>query len=107
TIYKGKSSRSIPEETSPLYQDATDIGFQFVWSGTDTYWANHETMHQFVDGILAPYIKKKKEELGLPDDQEALWSIDVWAVHRSKAFREWMEENHPKILLDYIPGGCT
>jgi hypothetical protein len=32
---------------------------------------------------------------------------NVWSVHRSKEFREWMRINHPTIILDYVPGGCT
>lgn len=43
-IYAGKTDRSCPSKQSPYYQPALDIRIQFVFSGTDTYWANHETM---------------------------------------------------------------
>lgn len=106
-VYAGKSDKSCPSKTSPYHDTALEVGFQFVFSGTDMYWSNHETMHQYVDQILVPYIKKQKQLHGLPENQKTLWSIDVWAVHRSKEFRTWMKENHLNILLDYIPGGCT
>lgn len=64
-------------------------------------------MKSFVNDILAPYFDKKKDELGLPPSQKSLWQIDVWLVHRSKEFRGWMGKNHPNIILDYVPGGCT
>lgn len=106
-VYGGKSKKSTPSPDSQKYDAAITKGFKFVFSTTDTYWSNHETMHQYVNEILVPYIETKKKELGLPDDQKTLWSIDVWAVHRSKQFRTWMSTNHPNILLDYVPGGCT
>ena len=29
------------------------------------------------------------------------------SVHRSEEFRGWMRTNHPNIILDFVPGGCT
>lgn len=106
-VYKGKSDVSCPSNDSPFFEEATEAGIKFVFSGTDTYWSNHETMHQYVNKVLVPYIQRQKEALNLPDTQMTLWSIDVWAVHRSKEFRTWMRMNHPRILLDYVPGGTT
>ena len=31
----------------------------------------------------------------------------MWSVHRSEEFRGWMKTNHPNIILDFVPGGCT
>jgi hypothetical protein len=64
-------------------------------------------MQLFVNNILAPYFDNEKKKLGHPPHQKALWQIDVWSVHRSKEFRTWMKQNHPNIILDYVPGGCT
>lgn len=64
-------------------------------------------MHTFVDNILAPYFVCRKTEFGLPLEQKALWQIDMWSVHRSEEFRGWMKANHPNIILDFVPGGCT
>jgi hypothetical protein len=64
-------------------------------------------MKTFVDKILAPYFEKTKADLKLLPSQKSLWMIDVWSVHRSKEFRDWMRDHHPNIILDYVPGGCT
>ena len=106
-VYSGKSKQSLPSEDSPFYEAACDRNIEFVFSGNTTYWSTHKAMHQYVNDILVPYIEATKRELGLPDNQKTLWSIDVWAVHRSKEFRDWMHNNHPNIILDYVPGGCT
>lgn len=31
----------------------------------------------------------------------------MWSVHQSEKFRTWIKKEHPTILLDYVPGGCT
>jgi hypothetical protein len=106
-IYQNKTKLSLPAATSPSYDDVIKAGFKFEFSGTKTYWSNQDTMRSFVNDILAPYFEQRKVELSLPPSQRSLWQIDVWSVHRSEEFRGWMRENHPNILLDYVPGGCT
>jgi DDE superfamily endonuclease len=64
-------------------------------------------MRIFVDEILAPYFDRMKVQLDRPENQRSLWQIDLWAVHRSAEFLGWMHENHPTILVDFVPGGCT
>ena len=64
-------------------------------------------MHTFVNNILAPSFAHRKTEFGLPLEQKALWQIDMWSVHCSEEFRVWMKANHPNIILDFVPGGCT
>jgi hypothetical protein len=64
-------------------------------------------MHSFVEKILVPYLSEQKAKLGLPESQKSIWQIDVWSVHRSKEFRNWMKTHHPNIIIDFVPGGCT
>ncbi|KAF9473567.1 hypothetical protein BDN70DRAFT_817038, partial [Pholiota conissans] len=33
--------------------------------------------------------------------------IDVQSVHRSAYSRAWMKANHPFLILDFVPGGCS
>ena len=65
------------------------------------------TMKEWVDKIVAPYRQKKIDELKLQATQKMVLLLDLWSVHRSKEFRKWMKENHPHIILLYVPGGCT
>jgi hypothetical protein len=71
------------------------------------YWSNQKTMQLFVDHILAPYFEETKVKLGCPAHQKSLWTIDVWSVHRSNEFLDWMSAKHPTIIVDFVPGGCT
>ena len=64
-------------------------------------------MHDLVDNIIAPYFSEQKAKLSLPDSKKAIWQIDVWSVHMSKEFRDWMKEHHLNIILHYVPAGCT
>jgi hypothetical protein len=108
-IYTGKTECSCPSPNAPHYSDLINAGFLLEESGTTTYWSNHKTMHSFVNQILAPYFDNAKVELGLPQSQKSfkLWTIDVWSVHRSKEFMCWMRNNHPTIIVDFVPGGCN
>ena len=106
-IYSRKTHRSRPSPNSPHHKDLLEAGFVIEESGTKTYWSNQKTMESFVDNILAPFFEKAKTELGLPASQKCLWKIDVWSVHRSKSFRNWLRNRHPTIILSFVPGGCT
>ncbi|KAE9389686.1 hypothetical protein BT96DRAFT_774835, partial [Gymnopus androsaceus JB14] len=106
SIYVGKSKHSCPNESAEHFKDTTAANFRFEYSDTKTYWSTQETMRTLVDTIIAPYFDRKKEELGLSPNQKAIWQIDVWSVHCSKEFRSWLRENHPNIILIYVPGGC-
>ena len=64
-------------------------------------------MKNYVTKILDPYFWGACEHLGLLPTQKALWQINVWLVHWSKEFCDWMSENYSNIILDYVPGGCT
>ncbi|KAF4617264.1 hypothetical protein D9613_005664 [Agrocybe pediades] len=106
-IYEGKTLASTPSATSPHYNDLINTGALLEFSGTTTYWSNMKTMKNFVCKILNPYFDSVRRDLNLPTTQKALWQIDVWSVHRSVEFRDWMKKNYPNIILDYVPGGCT
>jgi hypothetical protein len=106
-IYQGKTDRSCPHPEAPYYKEAVAAGFQFEYSKSKTYWSNQRTMQLFVSNILAPYFDDTKRKLGLPSQQRSLWQIDVWSVHRSDEFLNWMQDNHPSITIVFVPGGCT
>ena len=54
-----------------------------------------------------PYRQAVVQWLRLSDEQESILQLDVWSVHRSKEFGTWIQTEHPTILLEYVPGGCT
>ena len=106
-IYVGKTAQSCPSNNAPHFDDLENLGVCMEYSGTTTYWSNHKTMRLWVDKILAPYFQEMKRKLGLQPDHRSLLQWDLWSVHRSDEMRDWMKKNHPTIILDYVPGGCT
>ena len=106
-IYQRKTTLSCPSKTAPYFNDVICAGMLLEFSGTATYWSNQQMMRNFIKNILAPYFDKEQAKLELPHTQKSLWQIDVWSVHRSEEFRNWMETNFTNIILNYVPGGCT
>ncbi|KAH7908915.1 hypothetical protein BJ138DRAFT_993012, partial [Hygrophoropsis aurantiaca] len=106
-IYQGSTDRSCPKTSASNYKEAIDAGFRLDYSDTKTYWSTLRTMELLVNHVIKPYFETVKIKLGLPPSQRSIWQIDVWSVHRSKEFRAWMKKNHPTIILDFVPGGCT
>jgi hypothetical protein len=106
-VYQGYTNRSCPKTNAEHYQDLTASGCQLDYSESDTYWSTQRTMRLYVENILVPYFSRQKEKIGLPEEQKAIWQIDVWSVHRSVAFRTWLKKKHPNIILEFVPAGCT
>jgi hypothetical protein len=106
-IYQGLSTKSCPSSKAPKYDECEAAGFLFQYSNTSTYWSNQARMEDFVERVLVKYFNKVKEREGRPADQRCIWQIDVWSVHRSAKFREWMRKTYPWIIVVYVPGGCT
>ncbi|KAJ6532346.1 hypothetical protein B0H19DRAFT_868148, partial [Mycena capillaripes] len=106
-IYDGFTPRSLPQKGVRGYAELCAIGTQFMYSGTETYWANQVTMRALMTDIVVPYFQRKKQQLGLPPTQRSVLQFDLWSVHKSQEFRDWLAEKYPWIILDYIPGGVT
>ena len=98
---------SCPSSKAWYLAEAKAAGIQFEYSGTTTYWSNQQMMQSFVNKILAPYFDGEKRNLGLPETQCALWQINVWLVHRSQEFWDWIRDKHLTILINFVLGGCT
>ncbi|KAG9073858.1 hypothetical protein FRC06_011105 [Ceratobasidium sp. 370] len=106
-IYSGKSKRSLPDSTSPGYDEAHKLGFLLDYSDTTTYWSTLATMKRWVSKILVPYFISQREQHNLPESQRCILQIDCWSVHRSEIFLDWMEKTYPWIDIKFIPAGCT
>jgi hypothetical protein len=94
--------------SAPNRKDCDEAYFRFVFSGkTGNHWSNQMTMRQWIEDVIIPYLARERARLGLRPSHKALLIIDVWSVHRSAEFLDWMREYHPEILIDFVPGGCT
>jgi hypothetical protein len=88
-IVKGTTSRSLPPAADRARTEA--LGFNYTCS--DNHWANKQTMYEWVDNILVPYIAQTMRTLNarlpadhqLPADQKFVFIIDCWKVHLTQA----------------------
>ncbi|CAE6435116.1 unnamed protein product [Rhizoctonia solani] len=80
-IFKGKTNASLPSPAAR--HDCEAKGFCFSCGGEKS-WSNLNCLQQ-----------------------KAILLIDCWSVHRGAEFRTWMRMNCPRVILMFIPGGCT
>ncbi|THU88986.1 hypothetical protein K435DRAFT_678877 [Dendrothele bispora CBS 962.96] len=108
-IFLGGTAASCPSNSSPYYREAMQLGFKLEPSKTKTYWSTQNTMKSLVNDIIAPYFERKKRELKIeaPEEQQSIWKIDCWSVHKSEAFLSWIKKTHPTIIVIFVPGNCT
>ena len=66
-IYQGKTTICLPSTKFPSNWHITF---------TPTHWANKITTLAYIDQIILPYIKRKRRECGLPNEQRALCIFD-------------------------------
>ena len=95
-IYKGKTKKCLPSFAFPPDWQATF---------SHNHWSNESTMHDYINKILLPYVKKKREELKLPSDQRALVLFDKFKGQCTNSILELLEENNISIVM--VPANCT
>ena len=67
-IYSGTTTKCLPR----------NVKFPSEWHVTSTinHWSNEDTMFEYIDRIIAPYIQSKRQELDLTSDHPALALFD-------------------------------
>ena len=66
-IYGGKTPRCLPAYSFP-----EDWNITF----TPSHWSNETTTITYIEGIIAPYVSKVRDDLSLNNDQSALAIFD-------------------------------
>ena len=100
-IFEGKTAASEPPVTDESKEARVHI------THSENYWSNQETMRQWVTEVLMPYAGRRILEHNRPKDDHIVLVLDVWSVHISQEFREWIKKEHPRIHLVYVPPNCT
>jgi hypothetical protein len=101
-IFTGKTNECHPPHTS----STTNARFHLTHS--INHWSNQETMDQYVEHVLLPYLKCKIAEHNLPPDSKLIVNLDCWSVHKSAEFRSLIKSKYNKsLVLVYVPPNCT
>ena len=69
-IYEGKTPRCLPKDVK------FPAGFNATF--TPNHWSNEDKVVEYLEELIFPYIKAKREELGLSSDHKALLIFDVF-----------------------------
>ena len=104
------SGKLLPPQV--IYQGKTQgchakVTFPESWHIThsSSHWSTEETMLQFIDSVLVPYVVKTRHELDLADDHHALAIFDVFKAHHCDSVLKKLRENN--IHQVFVPAGCT
>ena len=95
-IYQGKTSRCLPR-----YDFPSDWHVTF----SANHWSNEDTMKEYIDQIILPYIRKKREELKLASDYPALLIFDNFKAQCTPAILTLLDRNNINVVL--VPANCT
>jgi hypothetical protein len=100
-IFQGKTARSLPDATPASLAARVDITHSI------NHWSTQETMQRWITHVLLPHSERMITNYQLGSNAHILLLIDSWAVHKSAEFRGWMQREHPRIHLVYVPANCT
>ena len=75
-IYQGKTKRCQPTYPFPR---------EFHVTQTKKHWANENTSLDLIKEVLVPYVRKFRQKLSLPEDQQRLLFADVFKGHWTDA----------------------
>ena len=95
-LYQGKTTRSLPH-------------FQFPedWHvmSTPNHWANEDTTKLYIEKIIFPYLRKKREELRLSSEHPALLLFDNFKAQCTETILKYLDSNNINVVL--VPPNCT
>ena len=95
-IYQGKITRCLPHYNFP-----SDWHITF----SANHWSNGDTMKEYIDHIVLPYINKKREELKLASNYPALLTFDNFKAQCTPGILTLLDQNNINVIL--VPATYT
>ena len=95
-VYQGKTSRCLPHVDFP-------DGWHVTYSAN--HWCNEITMKDYINKIILPYVKQKREELMLAVDYPAVVIFDNFKAQCTSELLTILDDNNINVIL--IPANCT
>ena len=95
-IYKGKTPRCHPK-----------FSFPSDWQVTDSprHWSNEDTMVEYINHIIIPYVEKKRDFYGYSEDTPALVIMDNFKGQVTTRINNILE--HHDIHVSLLPPNTT
>ena len=89
-IYQGKITRCLPQ-----------VEFPSDWhiSYSENHWCNEKTMTDYINKIILPYVKSKREELKLSSHQPALLLCDNFKAQCTPTLLQSLDSDNINVLL--------
>ncbi len=95
-IYQGKTHGCHAKVTFPSSWHITQ---------SESHWSTEQTMLEYLDKIVIPYVSATRTKLDLGDDHPALAIFDVFAAHRCTSVLKKLSDNHIHVI--FVPASCT
>ncbi|KAJ7576481.1 hypothetical protein C8J56DRAFT_1062186 [Mycena floridula] len=83
----GRIDKSLPSKRADRMPEALERGFQFIVAARMGNWH-----HPYGRGVI-------EADPELPDDQMVVIYVDIYPVHTGQAFRSFVFNKHPNIVL--------
>ena len=96
-MYEGKTQRCLPQGIE--FPEGFDVTF------TPNQWSNEEKALEYVQKLIFPYIKRRKEEVKLEDNHKALLLFDVFNGQKTQAVIDLIDEY--TCLPVFVPPNVT
>lgn len=96
-VYKGKTPRCLPNVES------VPEGWHLTYS--PSHWSNEQTMRDYIQKIVVPYIEKIRQTSKVADNYPALLLFDNFKAQCTQELLTLLDDNFINVLL--IPPNCT
>ena len=95
-IYQGKTVGCHPKITFPAKWNVTH---------SENHWSTEETMIEYLEKVIIPYVVETRERLDLADDHPALAIFDVFSAYHCNSVLAKLKSHN--IHQVFVPAGCT
>ena len=95
-IYQGKTPRCLPQHQFPP-------DWHITYS--INHWSNEDTMKEYIDHIILPFVNDKRKALKLSSEYPALLTFDNFKAQITPAILTLLDQNNINVVL--IPPNCT
>ena len=95
-IYKGKTPKCLPP---------VDLPSDWHVTFSHNHWSNESSMRDYIDKIILPYVRNKREELKLHPAHPALVIFYKFTGQGTESILTLLEENHVNVVM--VPANCT